>query len=481
MPRRPDRVELDFLDAGPFGLPNVYKNRRSARWKKQLGSLSANRLILFVSFALFVVLSWYFYVPSTLYLYISVVCAACPLLFASALYTSSHSRDRRGRTITLGVVTCFVMLCFLRGWTPRHLTIPTTWNTPNSNETYFIVSLLRDSEKILPQYTQSILSFAQDVGPQNVFVSIFENDSRDRTPIMLKDFRSKLLSRGIPHHINSTQLPSSIRSYERIRRLSTLRNFAMRPMYEEMRNGLQKRPFTKVVWINDVFFNKNMLHHLLHTANGTYDQVCALDYFWLGFYDTWVMRDRYGMTVRPLWPYFRRGQDRSGINALEPVPVNSCWNGMTVFDARWFLPASAPRTSIPNAQHPTSPVIVSVPPAPLVRDDGIDTPAKLPLEFRTCRSCNVSEALLTSLDMHRIAAPRRPRIYVNPAVKVAYDYPSYYLYNYLLRWYVVQPWRYVWETWMERRLFSWLADLGNRHDSCASLLNQMWTNEPVMT
>ena len=109
------------------------------------------------------------------------------------------------------------------------------------------------------------------------------------TPAMLEALRRTLQRAGVRHTIVSAPLPASIRSLERIQRLSTLRNMAMRPLYDDVR-----MPISKVVWINDVLFTPHMLHHLVHTLNGTYDQACALDYFWLGFYDTWVLRDQYG-------------------------------------------------------------------------------------------------------------------------------------------------------------------------------------------
>lgn len=179
--------------------------------------------------------------------------------------------------------------------------------------------------------------------------------------------------------------------------------------------------------------------------------------------------------MRPLYPYFRMKQDRDDVQAQRPFPVNACWNGMTVFDARWF--ADGPRAPA-SADASEGPVVATLP-APLERDDGYDTTATLPLRFRPCSQCYASESLLTSLDMHRLAYPRRPRIYVHPGTKVMYDYPSYYLYQHVLKWYVVQPWSYVWETWMERRLFSWIANLGLRPDPCKRLFQHMWSPEPA--
>ena len=460
----PDDVELDMLDAEEFGThapaPRV---RAWWWWWIRLRLPGPHGRIGVVSTVLFLGLSWYFSMPSTLYLYIVAVCFTCPMLLWVMLYHREWRTTSLVRRTLVVVVTAWVALSVLRGWAPAHLPVPPAWLA--SNDTFYIASILHNAECILPQYTDALLSFARDVGPDRVYVSILENDSLDRTPDMLQALRGTLQRMGVPHTIASAPLPASIRSLERIERLSTLRNRAMRPLYDDV-----LMPISKVVWINDVLFTPNMLHHLVHTLNGTYDQACALDYFWLGFYDTWVLRDQYGKTVRPLWPYFRHKRERRAVDAETPIPVNSCWNGLTVFDARWFTNQTPPVLS-------RQPAVASLPPPPIERQDGLDYPAKLPLQFRTCASCNVSEATLTSVDMHRLTRPHRPRIFVNPAVKVAYDYPSYYMYNHLLYWYVTQPWRYLWETWIERRLFSWIANLGNRWDPCAPLLQRQWSPE----
>ena len=433
------------LDMGEFGVPYLRKRR-----SRRQGSLF---WVVVISLALFAVLSWYFYVPSTLYLYLVVVCFTAPAILGILVYR--REPKPMAWRVALWIITAFVGVCVLRGWRPAPPTpLPT-------HDTFFFASLLTNAERILPHYTQSLLAFATDVGVERVYVSIYENDSHDKTPELLAKLRADLGRMGVRHTIVTTKLSHAERTAERIARLSTLRNRVMEPM--------ERAPmrFSKVVWVNDVLFDADMVHALARTSGGVFDQACALDYFWLGFYDTWVMRDVQGQTVRPLFPYFRRGVDRQSVQEERPILVNSCWNGLTIFDARWWQVAR-------YGGEVDGPVVSTLPVPPLFKNDGHDLPAMLPLQFRTCASCNVSESLLTSLDMHRLASPRRPRIYVNPAVRVAYNYPSYYLYNVIMRWYVVAPWRYVWETWMERRLFSWIANLGNRYDPCAPLLQKMW-------
>lgn len=103
------------------------------------------------------------------------------------------------------------------------------------------------------------------------------------------------------------------------------------------------------------------------------------------------MRDVDGLRPTPLWPYFKRGQDVASLRRGEPIPVNSCWNGITVFDAKWFLPN--PKT---DSNLTTSPSL----------DDS-------PVRFRTHSECLVSECLLPSYDIH-LRSKQRPLIFVNP-------------------------------------------------------------------
>lgn len=106
---------------------------------------------------------------------------------------------------------------------------------------------------------------------------------------------------------------------------------------------------------------------------------------------SWVMRDLEGTRPTPLWPYFKREQDISSLRKGDIIPVNSCWNGMTAFDAKWFLP---------NSNHGTN----------STQKPGVDDG---PIRFRAHPQCLVSECLLTSYDIH-VRSKQHPTIFVNP-------------------------------------------------------------------
>jgi len=77
---------------------------------------------------------------------------------------------------------------------------------------------------------------------------------------------------------------------------------------------------------------------LLHTRDGDYAAACSLDFSKPPFYyDTFALRDSAGAKpVTQNWPFFGSYHSRHALMSNEPVPVRSCWNGMTVFDAAPF-------------------------------------------------------------------------------------------------------------------------------------------------
>lgn len=78
---------------------------------------------------------------------------------------------------------------------------------------------------------------------------------------------------------------------------------------------------------------------LLSTRAGHYSAACSLDFnkYPTQYYDTFALRDSKGYKTTSLsWPYFFSSTSRNAIRKNNPVPVQSCWNGMVVFDATPF-------------------------------------------------------------------------------------------------------------------------------------------------
>lgn len=435
-------------------------------------STYTDNVIYAISFAMFVLMSIHFYIPSSLYMYLVGVCFTVPALLGASLwkkYTGAINKTSTVRWVVCGTITAFVIFCvacdtLFQDSTPSH------WREPRKAP-YYIASLLRNSEVILPKYKSSMLKLIQDLGASNVFVSIYENDSTDKTPALLRDLATDLTKLGVRHRIMEDLQSDQVRGWERIDRLSLFRNLAMEPLNGQLAGQLDGRPFDKVIWINDVLFEADTVQALLDTEKGDFDQACVMDFCWLGFYDTWVMRDADGNTTRPFWPYFKAEEDQRRVHRGQPVPVDACWNGITAFDARWYLNSTVPSTFSNTSLHSAA---STLPTPPYSINDEVDDAATLPLSFRGSKRCFSSESLLSSLDMHRIAHPKRPRIYVNPNLAVTYDYPNYALYHGIMKWTVVKPWLYLWQYWIEHRIFGFLLHPLGRVDPCTELHRRGW-------
>ena len=77
---------------------------------------------------------------------------------------------------------------------------------------------------------------------------------------------------------------------------------------------------------------------LLATRDGDYAAACSLDFAKPPhYYDTFALRDSDGHeAVTSTFPYFRSKASRNAIISGQPVPVQSCWNGIVAFDAAPF-------------------------------------------------------------------------------------------------------------------------------------------------
>ncbi|KAK5743702.1 hypothetical protein LTS12_023783 [Elasticomyces elasticus] len=241
---------------------------------------------------------------------------------------------------------------------------------PFGKQRIFIASIHWTDERILREYwVPAVLQLAQDIGRENVFVSVYESGSFDDTKGALQELEDHLARMGIDHkvvlddttHLNEVsreraevgwvQMPStktyrqnwtdwfSLQKDEwvprRIPYLARLRNQVMEPLYEQQQLG---NVYDKILWLNDVVFDTEDVQRLLGTRDGHYAAACALDFKRApAFYDTFALRDAAGYApLTDTWPFFRSAESRNAIVYGRPVPVASCWNGMVVFDAKPF-------------------------------------------------------------------------------------------------------------------------------------------------
>ena len=84
---------------------------------------------------------------------------------------------------------------------------------------------------------------------------------------------------------------------------------------------------------------------LLSTRNGDYAAACSLDFSKPPhYYDTFALRDFNGdEPVISTFPYFRSSISRNALISGQPIPLQSCWNGIVSFDAEPFYRVPALR------------------------------------------------------------------------------------------------------------------------------------------
>jgi hypothetical protein len=302
---------------------------------------------------------------------------------------------------------------------------------PN-NEQIFISCALYDKNGHLAggPWGQSLIDLVDILGPDNVFLSIYENDSGEAGQNALMELKSKVAcEREIiselhvpPDPFPSIVLPDGSKQHKRIPYLAEMRNRALRSI-----DKFTGRTFHKVLILNDVFFNPVDVAQLLFSTNkgvdgkADYVAACAIDFInAFKFYDTFASRDIDGFSMGvPFFPWFSSaGQGRSRQDVLsqtDAVRVKSCWGGMVAFDAR-FLQST--ESEVPDGFQEIGAHTIS--PA---KPEKVSAPIRFRAEpeifFDACECC------LLHADIQRVANSAQPRedsgIYLNPFVRVAYD------------------------------------------------------------
>ncbi|KAF9876491.1 polysaccharide export protein [Colletotrichum karsti] len=232
------------------------------------------------------------------------------------------------------------------------------------NETFFIASIHRNNGPVLGQsMSKNLLNLVDYLGPDRVHFSAVESGSQDDTKAKLSLLQKKLDAKGVSNtislgktaheqldEIHDRPPPSAAApppgwiwnadearyDVRRVPYLARERNRAMDPLADLLaRDG---RRFDKVLWLNDVVFENREVAMLLGTRGGDFAAACAMDFtLWPYYYDTFALRDDRGLkTASWYWPWFLSARARASAEAMDPVEVRSCWNGMVAFDAAPF-------------------------------------------------------------------------------------------------------------------------------------------------
>ena len=292
-------------------------------------------------------------------------------------------------------------------------------NTPGrgnpTNQKVFIAASLYDAGGRLADgaWSRNVLDLIDLLGPDNTFLSIYENDSgqvgrhalgnmEERVPCVHELTSEDHLGLG---ELPQVTLPDGSKRVKRITYLAEVRNRALKPLDT---SGIS---YDKILYLNDVVFDPiDAIQLLFATNHGRYRAACAVDFINpFKFYDTFATRDLggYGMGV-PFFPWVsNRGDPRTHSDVLagsDAVRVRSCWGGMVAFDARFFQKQPDPNL-VPKTAASEGPSNLTA-----------------PYRFRAERDMywDASECCLIHADIQSLD-PEDREVYMNPFIRVAYD------------------------------------------------------------
>lgn len=317
------------------------------------------------------------------------------------------------------------------------------------NEKIFIAAAIHDhqGELLGGEWGVRLRQFVDILGPDNVFLSIYENDADEQAQLAMNAFAESVTCNKavVDEHLDLDALahvttPSGETRLKRIAFLAEVRNRALRPL-DDPNSSAYNRRFDKVLYVNDVFFDPAEAANLLFSTNvdetsgkTNYRAACAVDFINpFKFYDTFATRDTEGYRMGvPFFPWFTAsGNGTSRRDVLEQkdaVRVKSCWGGMVAFEAKWLQPRM-------HVSKIDSPANESLSPALRFRSE--------PDTYWDASECCLIHADLASL---AIETDTEPAIYMNPYIRVAYS-------PIVLRW---LPFTRRFE-----RLYSWAQSLVN--------------------
>ncbi|KAK2746071.1 hypothetical protein FQN57_003411 [Myotisia sp. PD_48] len=293
------------------------------------------------------------------------------------------------------------------------------------NEKVFIATSIFDPDGKLAygQWSQNLFDLIDLLGPENTFLSIYENDSGDQTITALDYIKKHTAcnhSLVYDPHLDTTDLQhitleDGSTRVKRIAYLAEARNRALRPLDTPM-----ETKFDKLLYVNDVYFKPIDAIQLLFSTNvdkdgiAQYRAACAVDFINpFKFYDNFASRDLEGYSMGlPFFPWFTNsGAAESRKDVLkqkDAVRVRSCWGGMIAFDARFFQATSDQVISSSN-------------------NNTTDfSQQRKPVRFRAEPEIywDASECCLVNADIQippeKSSDPIDTGIYMNPYIRVAY-------------------------------------------------------------
>jgi hypothetical protein len=215
----------------------------------------------------------------------------------------------------------------------------------NAKRIYIAAQHWNDARLLRQHWNAALVALVQELGTENVFVSIYESGSDVDTKDALRELHRLLEDIGVQKQIvldevshadEITKQPAEqgwIKTSggemwrRRISFLAGVRNHVFAPLDRLTEEG---EVFETILFLNDIVFTPKDVLRLLDTNGGEYAAACSLDFSKPpDFYDTFALRDSSGHeAIMQTWPYFRSYASRYAAERFLPVPVASCWNGM---------------------------------------------------------------------------------------------------------------------------------------------------------
>ena len=264
----------------------------------------------------------------------------------------SCSLRRRSRTSAFRLLALlFVLWDSLHCITlyTRQLAITNAPLPPRNTKRIFIASQhWNDARLLRSHWNRALVALVQELGIENVFVSIYESGSYDDSKDALRELNATLEHLQVRRSVDLSDVshadeiaqqptehgwiktPNGETHMRRIPFLATVRNRVFQSLERLTAAG---EHFDTVLFLNDVVFSPKDVLRLLDTNGGHYAAACSMDFAKPPeFYDTFALRDSRGHeAVMQTWPYFRSYVSRYAVERFLPVPVASCWNGMGTY------------------------------------------------------------------------------------------------------------------------------------------------------
>ncbi|KMU85333.1 hypothetical protein CIHG_03117 [Coccidioides immitis H538.4] len=275
------------------------------------------------------------------------------------------------------------------------------------NEKVFIAASIYDRDGSLArgQWGRNVLDLIELLGPDNTYLSVFENDSGDVSAAALQDLEQKVpCNRSMvyePHldlkNIPRVTLPGGSERLKRIAFLSEVRNRALQPLDDPDRER-----FDKLLYINDVFFDPIDAVQLLFATNVDKDGKSQYRAAFMTHLPPEISKD-----TRPAFPSIL------GSQTLEKARVGATFytSAMLSESEAVGVASASLETSHGDRRHHQS----------------LTPRAFHPARFRAEPDpyWDASECCLINADIqippHKSKEPIDTGIYMNPYIRVAYD------------------------------------------------------------